>query len=151
DVAVNIVPIAAPVPGFYYTNQIKYTNLGSDSTSGTITFAHSDNITFNNVSEMVTNISNGFTLDFNNLLPFETRTIDVVYSIPTIPIINLGDIVTSEVAITALNIDNISNNNFYVLNSAIRSEERRVGKECRSRSRQNHTKIISNRRRNRWE
>jgi hypothetical protein len=119
DVAVNIVPIAAPVPGFYYTNQIKYTNLGSDSTSGTITFAHSDNITFNNVSEMVTNISNGFTLDFNNLLPFETRTIDVVYSIPTIPIINLGDIVTSEVAITALNIDNISNNNFYVLNSAI--------------------------------
>lgn len=120
DVEVIVIPTNNPVPGFTYDNTIIYKNKGVVSTSGTLTFNHSPNVTllFNSEPGSVPT-TNGFTLDFTNLLPFETRTINLSFSIPTIPTVTLGDIVQSSSTITSTITDVIPLNNSFDLNNII--------------------------------
>lgn len=120
DVEVTIIPTNNPVPGFTYNNTITYKNKGVVSTSGTLTFNHSPNVTILSNSESGSvSSSNGFTLNFTNLLPFETRTIDLSFSIPTIPTVALGDIVQSSSSVTSTITDAITSNNSFDLNNVI--------------------------------
>ena len=120
DVEVTVIPTNNPVPGFTYNNTITYKNKGVVSTSGTLTFNHSPNMTLLSNSESGSiATSNGFTLDFTNLLPFETRTIDLSFSVPTIPTVTLGDIVQSSSTITSTITDVIPLNNSFDLNNTI--------------------------------
>lgn len=112
DVAINIVPMSQPVPGFTYWNKIVYTNFGTTSASGDITFVKDANVTIANVSQSgIVNNASGFTYAYTNLLPYETRTIYVAMSVPTIPTVNLNDIITNSATITAgVNEVNLLNN-----------------------------------------
>lgn len=120
DVEVVVIPNNNPVPGFVYTNTVVYKNKGVVPTSGTLTFTHSPNVTLlTNSATSSVPTTNGFTLDYTNLLPFETRTIDLTFSVPTIPTVSLGDNVQSSGSITSNVTDIIATNNIYELNNAV--------------------------------
>lgn len=113
DLAVTIVPLNAPRPGFSYTNKIIYTNLGNQNiTSGTLTFIKDADVTITSISQAgTTATTNGFTYNFTNLSPFEIRTIDVVMQVPTIPTVNAGDYLTNSASIAPLTGDIVPENN----------------------------------------
>jgi hypothetical protein len=120
DVEVVVIPTNNPAPGFTYNNTIIYKNKGVVSTSGTLTFNHSPNVTILSNSESASvSTTNGFILDFSNLLPFETRIIDLSFSVPTIPTVALGDIVQSSSSVTSTVTDVITSNNSFDLNNII--------------------------------
>lgn len=100
DLAVNIYPWSPPRPGFTYTTQIYYRNNGNQTiASGTITYTKDNALTITSVSPLsTTTTATGFTYNFTNLLPNEFRTINVTHSVPTIPTVSLGQMVTSSVA-----------------------------------------------------
>ena len=114
DVSVNVVGVTPPRPGFTYKNRIIYKNNGVSTTTGTVSFTKNPNVTITSISNgsAVTN-STGFTLDYTNLLPQETRYVDVIMSVPNIPVVNLGDIFTNTASVTSSvnDIDLLNNNN----------------------------------------
>ncbi|HSD14459.1 MAG TPA: T9SS type A sorting domain-containing protein [Flavobacterium sp.] len=121
DLDVNITPIGQPRPGFTYKNRILYKNNGNQTINGTITFAKDDVLSISNISQTgTTSTANGFTYDFINLLPFESRTIEVSMQVPTIPTIQIGLLLTNTAAATILSgSDAIISNNNYTLSQQI--------------------------------
>lgn len=114
DVTVSIIPLTPPRPGFSYTNKVIYKNLGVTTTSGTLSFNKDPQATITSISQAGT-VANGtgFTYDFTNLAPYETRAFNVTMSVPSIPTVNLGDVLTNSASISALANDiDLSNNTF---------------------------------------
>lgn len=115
DVEVSITALSVPRPGFSYTHKIIYKNKGHNPTSGTITYTKSNaNIAITSTLPIATTTtSNGFTYDYSNLLPGETRSIFVNMLVATIPTVNLGDVVTNTASITSgVSEVNTTNNTF---------------------------------------
>lgn len=113
DVAAHIIPLQQPRPGFTYTNKVVYTNLGNQPvTSGTVTFTKDPNVVITNVTQTGTvATASGFTYDYSNLQPFEIRSMDVTMQVPTIPTVQLGQLLTNSVSITPTTGDiNLLNN-----------------------------------------
>ncbi|MGV3695689.1 T9SS type A sorting domain-containing protein [Flavobacterium sp.] len=112
DADVSLYPSGQPRPGFGYSNTISYTNNGFQAIpNGTITFAKHPSLGITTISEgSATQTSGGFTYSFTNLAPFETRHITVGLQVPTIPTVNLGDLVTNSVTIEINNDINPTNN-----------------------------------------
>ncbi|NHN26403.1 T9SS type A sorting domain-containing protein [Flavobacterium jejuense] len=109
-----------PRPGFTYTERIMYRNLGNQTTSGTITFTKNNVVAITNVSQSgIVSNANGFTYDFTNLLPNETRYISVTMQTPTIPSVALGQVLTNNVTITIPSGDVNVNNNEATLSQVI--------------------------------
>ena len=113
DLAVNIVPDNAPRPGFSYQNKIVYTNNGNQTiAAGTVTFENDADVTIiANSQAGVVATATGFTYNFTNLLPFETRIITVTMQVPNIPTVALGDLLTNTASITPVASDLIVQNN----------------------------------------
>ena len=114
DVAVSIVSVSPPRPGFNYTNKIVYRNLGVATASGQISFTKDTNATITSVSQPgIVSSATGFTYDFTNLTPYETRFINVTMSVPAIPIVNINDVLINNATVSAPSSDiNVSNNAF---------------------------------------
>lgn len=113
DVTVSIVPVGQPTAGFSYINKIVYTNLGTAATSGTITYTKDPLVTVASTQAGVVNSSDGFTYNFGTLGPFETRSFNFTINVPSIPVVNIDDVLESSVAISApANEINNSNNTF---------------------------------------
>lgn len=124
DVTVSIVgQNPPPRPGFTYTNKIVYKNEGLTPTSGTVTFTKGSVVTITNISQAgIVNTANGFTYDFTNLAPNETRNIVVTMQVPTIPTVALGDIITNVASIAAPADDvNLDNNTFSISQTIVGS------------------------------
>lgn len=113
DLVVNIIPINAPRPGFNYMNKIVYTNNGNQTiSSGTLTFNHDALVSIlTNTQAGTTPIANGFTFNFSNLLPFESREMTVTLQVPTIPTVTLGGLLTNTASIVPLTGDVVPENN----------------------------------------
>lgn len=111
DLSVVIVPLNSPRPGLLWGNKIIFTNKGNQSVSnGLVTFVKDSNVTLvNPPSNIVTN-ANGFTCDFTNLSPFESREILVYFQVPTLPTILEGQLLTNSVTITPIG-DAVAENN----------------------------------------
>jgi uncharacterized repeat protein (TIGR01451 family) len=110
-----------PRPGFIYQNYISYTNYGNQPiASGTVTFVKDPLLTITNiaVTGAVTN-ANGFTLDFINLLPNQTRYIAVSMQVPTIPTIALGQQLVNSCSVSIPTNDTNINNNTSSLTQTI--------------------------------
>ena len=107
DVASYIVPLSPPVPGFTYTNRVFYGNLGPATVpAGTLAFNNGATVSILSISEPTAALTTtGFTFNYTNLLPFEYRFIDVEMTVPVLPVVNLGDLVTNTVSITPINSD----------------------------------------------
>ncbi|WCO00476.1 DUF7619 domain-containing protein [Psychroserpens ponticola] len=93
-----------PVPGFNYTNYITYTNNSSEViNSGTVNFAMDDVFTLIETSPNDVTINTaGFSYNFSDLEPYESRTIFVKMEVATIPTVNLGDLITNSADIELL-------------------------------------------------
>lgn len=114
DLLVSIYASGTPPrPGFTYSNQIMYRNEGNETiASGTINFTNSNAVIITNISQSGTMpIANGFTYDFINLLPGESRFINVTMQVPTIPTVNLGQLLTNFVTSSGVVGDITSSNN----------------------------------------
>jgi fimbrial isopeptide formation D2 family protein len=115
DLAVAIIPNGQPRPGFNYTNTVVYSNLGPNTvSSGTVSFAKDPIVTITSNSE-AGSISNaaGFSYDFSNLQPFESREIIVNMDVPTIPMVALGDLLTNTANVIPLTGDVAPENNSF--------------------------------------
>lgn len=121
DLSVTIVPSGNPRPGFHYGNKIAYTNNGTQTiASGTVTFTKGAGATISSVSESgIVSTANGFTFDFTNLLPFETRYITVDLLTATIPTVTLSQLITNSASLTMVTNDVLPLNNSYVLNQIV--------------------------------
>lgn len=113
DARVSLINSGQPRPGFTYTVSILYQNYGSQTISnGTLNFTKDPNLTITNVSEAgVLSTANGFSFDFTNIAPFESRSLYVTFLVPTIPTVALGDLVTNTTSIQISNDIDLSNNN----------------------------------------
>ena len=102
DVTVSISPLSPPRPWFNYTNKVVYTNLGVVATSGTVSFIKDPAVSIVSCTQSGTvNNTSGFSYDFANLQPYESRSFNVSLSVPTIPIVNLNDLLTNSATISA--------------------------------------------------
>ena len=112
DVTVSLVATNQPAAGFNYINTIYYTNNGIAPASGTLSFEKDPALTISNISVGgTTNLPTGFTFDYTDLMPSETRSITVTMSVPPIPTVAIGDLVTNSVSISSLTTDANPNNN----------------------------------------
>jgi uncharacterized repeat protein (TIGR01451 family) len=106
-----------------YTNKIVYKNLGVAATDGTITFEKPSQVTITTISQAGT-IANatGFTYNFTNLLPSETRVFYVTMSVPASPVVNLGDLLIANATISApANDINLTNNSTRITQIVVNS------------------------------
>ncbi|MFN3969178.1 T9SS type A sorting domain-containing protein [Flavobacterium sp.] len=113
DLGINVYGWIPPRPGFTYENYITYFNYGNQTiASGTVTFTKASNVSILSVAPSgSTPTANGFTYNFTNLLPGESRTMIVNMLVPTIPTVNLGDLVTNTASISIPSNDiNVNNN-----------------------------------------
>ena len=123
DVEVIILPIEQARPGFDANYKIVYKNKGNQVESGSINFTFDDTVMDFVVSNPITNFStNNLQWTFSNLLPFETRTIDLIFNInsPTeTPAINSGSILNYSATITSSNLDENQADNLSILNQTV--------------------------------
>lgn len=123
DLSISIAPLSAPRPTLNYQNKIIYKNNGVAATGGTVTFIKPAPVTVSNVSQTgITTNPNGFTYNFTNLQPNETRTIIVTMTVPAIPTVSLNQLLTADATITAVAndinlVNNSSTNSQAVVNS----------------------------------
>ena len=124
DLEVKILPIIGARPGFDANYKIVYKNKGNQVESGTVNMvfddAKMDYVSSNPVNQ--SSSTNQLTWNYVNLLPFETRTIDVVFNINSpmeSPAINGGDILNYNSNITSGNIDERLIDNTFMLNQTV--------------------------------
>ncbi len=114
DLSIHVIPDSSPRPGFNYKNTLVYTNLGNQTVaSGNVSFVKDNVVTITNVSQTGTiTTPTGFDYTFTNLLPNETRTIEVYMQVPIIPVVSLGQNVEASASILPLSgdIDTANNN-----------------------------------------
>lgn len=122
DVAVTIIPINAPRAGITnYRNEVIVKNLGIETISSTtLTFTKDSNLTIVNLSDSGATITpTGFSRTFTNLLPNESRSIIVNMSVPPIPTVSIGQMLTNQASVSAQANDLIAENNFSELKQPI--------------------------------
>jgi Secretion system C-terminal sorting domain len=121
DLEVNLTPFGNPRAGFNYNNRISFTNNGNQTiNNGSINFTKNPLTTINNTSEIVNQIATGFTYNFINLLPFESRFIDVSLLIPSIPTVNIGDLITNSASVNTTETElTLINNNSIIINPIV--------------------------------
>ncbi|WP_432672670.1 choice-of-anchor L domain-containing protein [Flavobacterium sp. SM2513] len=123
DVTVSIIPIGQPVAGSTYANKIVYQNLGNSPASGTIIYTKDTSVTISSSESGAIITPTGFTYNFANLAPFETRSFNIQINVPPSPQNNTtsttfldNDIaLSSSIAIAAsVNDTNINDNSFQI-------------------------------------
>lgn len=113
DVSVTLFANSPPRPGFTYMNTITIKNNSYTTVPfGNISFTKDNDVTIISVSEIsIVSTATGFDYSYSDLAPFETRYIIVVMQVPTMPTVNLGDILTNSVSVEAIeNEVNLANN-----------------------------------------
>ncbi len=112
DARVSLINSGQPRPGFTYTVSILYQNYGSQTIpNGTLNFIKDPNLTITYVSEAgVIPTANGFSFDFTNLGPFQSRSLYVTFLVPTIPTVALGDLITNTSSIQINSDIDLTNN-----------------------------------------
>lgn len=113
DLRINLIPLNAPRAGFVYQLKLIYSNDGpSTVNNGTVTFTKDSVLTFTNISDTnAIQSSNGFTLNFTNLLPFENRIIYISLQVPNLPIVSINQLITTEANIVPIEFDVTPDNN----------------------------------------
>lgn len=114
DLEVLISPTTNPIAGSIYKNKITYKNNGNQTiANGNLTFTNSNLTSISTISQIGTVAnSSGFTYNFTNLLPYESRNMDVTIQVPTIPTISIGNLLINTATITG------GNNDFYLINNS---------------------------------
>jgi hypothetical protein len=124
NVGVALYQVQGARPGFSHYNYILYTNFGTQTAySGTVTYNKPAVTTINLVSEAGAVLTPfGFTFDFINLQPFESRYIWVNLQVPPIPTVALGDQIISTASVTVpIDDSNVTDNNATLIKTLVAS------------------------------
>ncbi|MFN3757346.1 MAG: choice-of-anchor J domain-containing protein [Flavobacterium sp.] len=100
-----------PRPSSTYMNHITLKNLGAEPQSGTITYTKDPELNIHQVNVPATITPTGFTYNYTNLGPNETRHISVRFLIPEIPIVQLDQMLNSSVIATYINSSSTTSSN----------------------------------------
>ncbi|MES2747440.1 MAG: T9SS type A sorting domain-containing protein [Bacteroidota bacterium] len=120
DVEIALLPTNVARPGFDATYTIVYKNKGNQIENGSITLTYNDELVdFISANPVILSQgANSLSWSFTNLLPFETRTIQLVFNVnsPTeIPWVNIGDLLFYTANITPTTADEfLSDNSVYI-------------------------------------
>lgn len=113
DFFVKLTGQSAIRPDMATVQHIVFKNYGATAiNSGALTYTKNSQLSITGISETVTNTATGFTYNFSNLQPNESRIITVTLQAPAIPLINIGDQLTSQVTATV-----VSSNEIYLENN----------------------------------
>jgi hypothetical protein len=118
DLSVNMFNINQAIPGNTSIYRIYYSNFGSTNLTGTIVLSF-DNSKLTFVGTPTT--LNSITWPYTNLLPFETRYIDVSFTVLTPPTVNTNDNLSFSVVANPTTGDNNPANNTYNFIQVVRS------------------------------
>lgn len=84
DLRVTVTNFFDANPGFDDMIRITYKNMGTDTMSGTVKLFFNDSIDFASSNPAYTTLSgDSLAWNFTNLLPFESRNINIIFYIPT--------------------------------------------------------------------
>jgi Secretion system C-terminal sorting domain len=124
DLDVTILPLEPARPGFDATYRISYTNKGNQVQSGDVTLTYMDALMTYVSSDPVfdSEITSSYTWDFTNLQPFETRTIEIVFTINSpmdTPPVNIDDILVFSAIVNPVGGDETPLDNEFVLDQTV--------------------------------
>ncbi|HEU4789286.1 MAG TPA: T9SS type A sorting domain-containing protein [Flavobacterium sp.] len=123
DLNVSLYPSLNDVrPGFGTYYRIVYRNIGTTTSSGTVKFEYNNNkLSFLTATENVSSqTANTLTFDFANLKPFETKTIDLNFTVFATPITNINDeVISSVTVIPTSGDDQTEKDNSFTLNQTV--------------------------------
>ncbi len=122
DLSVVIYPdLDDPRPGFDTSYKIIYANTGTTPQSGDLTFEFdSTKIQFLDASGTLANqTSNSLTFNFSDLIPFETRIIDLNFNVFPPPTTNIDEILVSTASISPVTGDETEQDNTYELQQTV--------------------------------
>ena len=122
DLEVSVYPSLNNLrPGFNTYYRIVYKNMGTTSLSGTVVLEYDNNkINFNLANQpVVSQTANALTFTYADLQPFETRTIDLQFTVFAPPVTNIDDQVLTTVTVNPLSDDTTQGNNNMVLNQTV--------------------------------
>jgi len=118
DLEISFLP-TWPVarPGFNAAYTLVYKNRGTTTLSGNVTVNFDNNkMNFVSASENVTTLGSGQLLwNYSNLLPFESRTINVTFNLLPPPVNNIGDTINYLAVITPSDNDETAFDNIFIL------------------------------------
>lgn len=120
DASIYLYNQIPPRPGFTYTVPIYYRNHGAQSIqNGTLTFTKDPNVTITNISPSGAILTpTGFSYNFTNLGPNESRYIFVTLQVPTIPTVALGQLLNYSASVQVAG-DVLASNNTSSLTQTI--------------------------------
>lgn len=118
DLGVVVIPTSDARPGFNSNYSVTYTNYGNTQISGSINLNFDNSkVNYLNANPAVdVSTSNSLLWNFTNLLPLETRFIDVSFNINTPPTVNNGDNLPFIANINPTVSDANNSNNSFTLN-----------------------------------
>ncbi len=126
DLKIVLAPVVIARPGFDATYQLVFKNKGNQTLSGDISLSFDGKIiNFISALPAIKNQTNGtLTWEYNDLLPFETRTIDIRFNVNSTvatPPVNLGDILKFTAIINPIKNDDLPNDNNFVYKQKVAS------------------------------
>lgn len=121
DVNIALIPLRQARPGFFANYQLVIHNAGITQLSGNILLEFNNlKLNFLTASETIASqTSNSLSFNYNNLNPFETRTISLVFNVFTPPTTNIGDILNFTATINPIPGDNTENDNVFELDQTV--------------------------------
>ncbi|WP_264509341.1 T9SS-dependent choice-of-anchor J family protein [Flavobacterium sp. N1719] len=120
DVAVNIVPILFPRPGFQFMVNLSVINNGFNTASGAVNFekgAGVVSLTSNYPGVVIT--PQGLSYTFSGLAPLSQIVIQIVMTLDVLPNVSLGQLITHQATLTLNPMDVITANNTTSLSQII--------------------------------
>ena len=120
DLRITLIPFSFARPGFSTNYRLIYENVGTATMNGSVYFLFDSDETYLSSVPASSNLS-GDTLEFNysNLLPNETRYIDVTLLIAPPPAVNFGDVLHLFAYIDPIATDTVNEDNSMNLNQTV--------------------------------
>lgn len=123
DIEMSIYPILTARPGFDTKYKVVITNKGTQKVSGDISFSYNAaKINFLQASAPIASQNNGnVTFNYQDLAPFQTKTIELKLNVLPMPVNNIGDQLNIQGTATVVGDTNPSDNEFALLQTIVGS------------------------------
>ncbi|MCF6130717.1 DUF7619 domain-containing protein [Flavobacterium wongokense] len=121
DVEIVLSPVSPARPGFDATYKLTYKNKGNQVLSGNVTLAFEDakmDLT-TAIPAVDTQTPNNLDWAYTSLLPFESRTINLVFTINAPPAVNIDDVIHFTASITPSAGDENPSDNTFAYNQTV--------------------------------
>jgi len=144
DLEISFLPTFPPArPGFNAAYTLLYKNRGTTTLSGNVAVNFDNNkMNFISASENVTTQSSGQLLwNYSNLLPFESRTINVTFNLLPPPVNNIGDTINYLAVVTPSDNDETAFDNIFILPQTVIGSFDPNDKQCIEGSKLDISKI----------